>query len=103
MTNQSNIEFKTLIYGPVGRNGLRSKNFNKILIFNPSVTDAHSSERQDKPTIFFTNWKQLEADLKLNCGFLLYAPWALMGLLSLKKQFLPETQAQADPEWQKIA
>ena len=45
--------------------------------FNPLVPDAHYSERQDKP--FSLQFQQLEVDLKLNCRFLFFAPWELMG------------------------
>ena len=44
---------------------------------NPLVPDAHYSECQDKP--FCLQIQQLEVDLKLNCGFLFFAPWGLMG------------------------
>ena len=44
---------------------------------NPLVPDAHYSERQDKP--FSLQIKQLEVNLKWNCGFLFFAPWGLMG------------------------
>ena len=45
-----------------------------FLALNPLVPDAHYSERQDKP--FSLQIQQLEVDLKLNCGFLFFAPWA---------------------------
>ena len=48
-----------------------------FFIINPLVPDAHYSERQDKP--FSLQIQQLEVDLKLICGFLFFAPWALMG------------------------
>ena len=49
-----------------------------LLIFiNPLVPDAHYSVRHDKP--FSLQSQRLEVDLKLNCGFLFCAPWALMG------------------------
>ena len=44
---------------------------------NPLVPDAHYSERQDKP--FSLQIQPLEVDWKLNCVFLFFAPWALMG------------------------
>ena len=44
---------------------------------NPLLPDAHYSERQDKP--FSLQIQRLEVDLKLNCGFLFFAPWELMG------------------------
>ena len=44
---------------------------------NPLVRDAHNSERQDKKLSLQIH--QLEVDLKLNCGFLFFAPWALIG------------------------
>ena len=49
----------------------------RTLAVNPLVPDAHYSERKDK--LFPLQIKQLEVDLKLNCGFLFFAPWALMG------------------------
>ena len=51
----------------------------KILQFhllNLLVPNAHYSERQDKP--FSLQIQLLEVDLKLNCGFLFFAPLALM-------------------------
>ena len=45
--------------------------------FNPLVPDAHYSERQDNP--FSWQIQRLEVDLKLNCGFLYFSPWELMG------------------------
>ena len=44
---------------------------------NPLVPDAHYSDRQDKP--FSLQIQQLEVNLKLNCGFLFFAPWGPMG------------------------
>ena len=44
---------------------------------NPLVPDAHYSESQDKPFSWQIQW--LEVNLKLNCGFLFFAPWELMG------------------------
>ena len=47
---------------------------------NPLVPDVHYSERPDKPfSSFFLQIQGLEVDLKLNCRFLFFAPWALMG------------------------
>ena len=46
-------------------------------VINPLVPDAHYCERQAKP--FSLQIKLLEVDLKLNCGFLFFAPWELMG------------------------
>ena len=51
-----------------------------VLKQNPLVPDAHYSERQDKP--FSLQIQQLEVNLKLNCGFLFFAPWELMGYIS---------------------
>ena len=48
-----------------------------FLNFSPLVPDAHYSERQDNP--FSLRIQQLEVGLKLNCGFLIFFPWALMG------------------------
>ena len=45
--------------------------------FNPLVPDAHYSERQNEP--FSLQIQRLEVDLKLNCGFLFFAPFVLMG------------------------
>ena len=45
---------------------------------NPLVPDAHYSERQDKP--FSLQIKQLEVDLKLNCGFLFVGTLGTNGL-----------------------
>ena len=45
--------------------------------FNPLVPDVPYSERQDEPFSLQIQW--LEVDLKLNCGFLVFAPWAIMG------------------------
>ena len=42
---------------------------------NSLVPDAHYCERKDK-NMFDV---RLEVDSKLNCGFLFFAPWALMG------------------------
>ena len=42
-------------------------------------SSAHHSERQDEP--FSLQIQRLEGDVKLNCGFLFFAPWALMGQL----------------------
>ena len=50
---------------------------------NPLVPDAHYSERQDKPLSL--QIQQLEIGLKLNCEFLFFAPWALIG------EFVKET------------
>ena len=52
-----------------------------VSTFNPLVPDAYYSERQDKP--FSLQIERLEFDLKLNCGFLFFAPRALMGQLEL--------------------
>ena len=41
------------------------------------VPDAHYSERRDKPVSL--QIQQLEVDLKLNWGFLFFAPWERMG------------------------
>ena len=49
---------------------------------NPLVLDARYSERQDKPISL--QIQRFEVDLKLNCGFLFFAPRELMGLISLK-------------------
>ena len=46
-------------------------------LINPLVPDAHYSERQDRP--FSLPIQRLEVDSKLNCGFLFFAPWTLMG------------------------
>ena len=43
----------------------------------PLVTEAHYSERQDKP--FSLQIQRLAVDLNLSCGFLFFALWALMG------------------------
>ena len=45
---------------------------------NPLVPYAHYSECQDKP--FSLQIKRLEVDLKLNCGFLFFAPLGTNGL-----------------------
>ena len=47
------------------------------IVYVRLVPDAHYSERQDKP--FSLPIQQLKVNLKLNCGFLFFAPWALMG------------------------
>ena len=44
---------------------------------NPLVPDAHYSERTDEQISL--QIKLIEATLQLNCGFLVFAPWALMG------------------------
>ena len=49
----------------------------KIRQFNPSAPDAHHSERHGKP--FSLQIQRFEVDLKLDCGFLFFAPWELMG------------------------
>ena len=49
----------------------------KVNSINPLVPDVHYSERQDKP--FSLQFQRLEVDLKLNCRFLFFAPWELMG------------------------
>ena len=49
----------------------------KVANINPFVPDAHYSECQGKP--FSLQIQQLEVDLKLNCGFLFFAPSALIG------------------------
>ena len=41
------------------------------------VPDAHYSGAPDKS--FSLQFQLLEVDLKLNCGFLFFASWALMG------------------------
>ena len=46
-------------------------------LINPLVPESHYSERQDKA--FSLQIQQLEVKIKLNCGFLFFAPWALMG------------------------
>ena len=58
------------------RMGLSAGKINEYRIFNPLVPDAQYSKRQDKP--FSLQIQQLEVDLKLNCGFLFLAPWALI-------------------------
>ena len=44
---------------------------------NPLVPDAHYSERPDKQVSL--QIKLIEATLQLNCGYLFFAQWALMG------------------------
>ena len=44
---------------------------------NTLVPEAHYSEREDKS--FSLQIQRLDVDLKLNCGFLFLASWALMG------------------------
>ena len=44
---------------------------------NPLVPDAHYIERQDKK--FSLQIQRLDVDLKLNCGFVFFAPWERMG------------------------
>ena len=39
-------------------------------MFNPLVSDAHYSERQNEQ--FSLQIQRLEVDLKLNCGFLFF-------------------------------
>ena len=55
---------------------------------NPLVPDAHYSERQDKP--FSLQIQRLEVDLKLNCGILFLATWALMGWRNEDFDLYPE-------------
>ena len=51
--------------------------FSCFTLLNPLVPDAHYSERQEKP--FSLQIQLLEVDLKINGGFLFFAPLALMG------------------------
>ena len=51
--------------------------YNATCYINPLVPDAHYSEHQDKP--FSLQIQRLEVVSKLNCGFLFFAPWGLMG------------------------
>ena len=44
---------------------------------HPLVPGTHYSECQDEP--FSLQVQRLEIDLKLSCGFIFFAPWALMG------------------------
>ena len=67
ITWQTTVLYKTYYYWEGNTNGF----------INPLVPDAHYSERQDKPFSLQIQW--LEVDLKLNRGFLFFAPWELMG------------------------
>ena len=44
---------------------------------NPLVPEAHYSEHQDKQVS--VKIKLIKATLQLNCGFLFFVPWTLMG------------------------
>ena len=46
-------------------------------IINPLVPEGHYCERKDK--LFPLQIQQLKVSLQLNCGFLIFAPWELMG------------------------
>ena len=69
----ADFNFCTLVINPL----VPRVEKNPPISFNPSVPDAHYSERQDKP--FSLQIQQLEFNLKLSCGFLFFAPWAPLG------------------------
>ena len=56
---------------------VRDKWVNFEMTFNPLVPDTHYNRRQDNP--FSLQIQRLEVDLKLNRGFLFFAPWGLTG------------------------
>ena len=76
-------QFKNDIEKDSLKNG-RQKKIRENVVFalwkervNPLIPDPHYSERQGKPLSLHI--QQLEVDFKLNCGFLFFAPWELMG------------------------